>query len=124
MVRTAEKVREILAERGLACSIANARFVRPLDTELLRSAADHYSMVVTMEENIHSGGFGEHVADWYQEEGMKVSLLNISIPDGFVQQGTPDELYRLTGIDAESAAEKILEKTAAAKKAEDKAENL
>ena len=123
MVRTAEKVREILAEHGLACSIANARFVRPLDTELLRSAADHYSMVVTMEENIHSGGFGEHVADWYQEEGMKVSLLNISIPDGFVQQGTPDELCRLTGIDAESAAEKILEKTAAAGKAEDKAED-
>ena len=111
MVKTAEKVREILAEQGIVCSIANARFVRPLDTDLLRRAAGSYSMVVTMEENIRSGGFGEHVASWYKEEGIDIPLLNISIPDGFIQQGTPEELYRLTGIDAESIACKIMEKT-------------
>ena len=111
MVKTAEKVREILAEQGIVCSIANARFVRPLDTDLLRRAAGSYSMVVTMEENIRSGGFGEHVASWYKEEGIDIPLLNISIPDGFIQQGTPEELYRLTGIDAESIARKIMEKT-------------
>ena len=110
MVKTAEKVRELLADKGIVCSIANARFVRPLDTKLLRRAAGSYSMIVTMEENIHSGGFGEHVASWYKEEGMKVPLLNISIPDNFIEQGTPEELYRLTGIDAESVVEKILEK--------------
>ena len=111
MVKTAEKVRKILADKGIVCSIANARFVRPLDEELLRRAAGAYSMVVTMEENIHSGGFGEHVASWYKEAGIDIPLLNISIPDGFVEQGTPEELYRLTGIDAESIVGKIMERT-------------
>jgi 1-deoxy-D-xylulose-5-phosphate synthase len=111
MVKTAEKVRKILADKGIVCSIANARFVRPLDEELLRRAAGAYSMVVTMEENIHSGGFGENVASWYKEAGIDIPLLNISIPDGFVEQGTPEELYRLTGIDAESIVGKIMERT-------------
>jgi 1-deoxy-D-xylulose-5-phosphate synthase len=111
MVKTAEQVKERLQAQGVACSIANARFVRPLDTELLRKAAEKYSMIVTMEENIHSGGFGEHVAAWYEEEGLAVSLLNISIPDGFIVHGTPEELSRLTGIDAESIVKKITEKS-------------
>lgn len=111
MVKTAEQVKERLQAQGVACSIANARFVRPLDTEFLRKAAEKYSMIVTMEENIHSGGFGEHVAAWYEEEGLAVSLLNISIPDGFIVHGTPEELSRLTGIDAESIVKKITEKS-------------
>ena len=113
MVETAVKVREILAMQGISCSIANARFIRPLDTELLRRAAGSYSLVVTMEENVTSGGFGEHVASWYAQEGIAVPLLNISIPDLFVEQGTPDQLCRLMGIDAESVAEKILQKKTA-----------
>ena len=111
MVKTALGVREILKEQGLECSIANARFVQPLDTELLRKAAGKYSMVVTMEENVYSGGFGEHVAAWYAKEGICVQLLQIAIPDTFVTHGSPKELAQLTGIDAESVAGKILEKT-------------
>ena len=75
MVKTALKVREILKEQGLACSIANARFVQPMDTELLREAAGKYSLIVTMEENVHSGGFGEHVAAWYAEQDLDTELL-------------------------------------------------
>ncbi|HAB94493.1 MAG TPA: 1-deoxy-D-xylulose-5-phosphate synthase [Lachnospiraceae bacterium] len=111
MVRTAIKVRETLKERGLECSVANARFVRPLDTEFLREAAGKYSLVVTMEENVHSGGFGEHVAAWYAEQALNVPLLQIAIPDTFVTHGSPQELSRLTGIDAESVVSKILKKT-------------
>ena len=111
MVRTAIKVRETLKERGLECSVANARFVRPLDTEFLREAAGKYSLVVTMEENVHSGGFGEHVAAWYAEQALSVPLLQIAIPDTFVTHGSPQELSRLTGIDAESVVSKILKKT-------------
>lgn len=110
MVKTALKVREILKAKGLACSIANARFVRPIDTELLRKAAGEYSLVVTMEENIHSGGFGEHVAAWYAGQDLNVPLLQVAIPDTFVRHGSPQELCRLTGIDAESVAAGILKK--------------
>ena len=107
MVQTAVETAEILDAAGIQCSIANARFVCPLDTELLREAAREYDLVVTMEENICSGGFGEHVSAWYAREGILVRQLNISLPDAFVEHGKPEELRGLGGIDAASAAEKI-----------------
>ena len=107
MVKTALKVREMLAAQGQKCSIVNVRFVQPMDTECLREAAGKYSLVVTMEENVHSGGFGEHVAAWYAEQGLNVPLLQIAIPDMFVTHGTPQELCRLTGIDADTVVSKI-----------------
>ena len=110
MVRTAMEVRKILKDRGIACSLANARFVKPLDTQLLANAAGRYSMVVTMEENVKSGGFGEHVAAWYAEAGLPVQLLQIALPDSFVTHGTPEQLSELTGIDAETVARRILER--------------
>lgn len=117
MVKTALKVREALKAEGLDCSIANARFVQPMDTDFLREAAGKYSMVVTMEENVHSGGFGEHVAAWYAQEGLNVPLLQIAVPDTFVTHGSPQELYRLTGIDAQSVVSRILDKTEDGEKA-------
>ena len=110
MVRTAMEVRKILKDRGIACSLANARFVKPLDTQLLANAAGRYSMVVTMEENVKSGGFGEHVAAWYAEAGLPVQLLQIALPDAFITHGTPEQLSALNGIDAETVAHRILER--------------
>ena len=110
MVKTALQVKETLNAQGIECSIANARFVKPMDTELLREAAGKYPLIVTMEENVHSGGFGEHVAAWYAEEEMQVPLLQIAIPDTFVTHGSPQELCRLTGIDADSVVAKILQR--------------
>ena len=111
MVKTALKVREMLAAQGMKCSIVNARFVQPMDTELLREAAGEYSLIVTMEENVHSGGFGEHVAAWYAEQDIDAELLQIAIPDAFVPHGSPAQLCQLTGIDAESIVTKILKRT-------------
>ena len=110
MVKTALQVKETLNAQGIECSTANARFVKPMDTELLREAAGKYHLIVTMEENVHSGGFGEHVAAWYAEEEMQVPLLQIAIPDTFVTHGSPQELCRLTGIDADSVVAKILQR--------------
>lgn len=111
MVKTALKVREALRTQGIECSVANARFVQPFDTELLRESADKYSLIVTMEENVYSGGFGEHVAAWYAQNELSVNLLQIAIPDTFVTHGSPKELCRLTGIDANTVVKKILERT-------------
>ena len=111
MVKTAEEVRRLLAARGVESSIANARFVRPLDEDFLREAPARYRMIVTMEENVRSGGFGEHVAAWYADQGVEVPLVNISIPDRFVPHGAPDLLSRELGLDAESVAKRILDRT-------------
>ena len=111
MVKTALKVREMLAAQGMKCSIVNARFVQPMDTELLREAVGEHSLIVTMEENVHSGGFGEHVAAWYAEQDIDAELLQIAIPDAFVPHGSPAQLCQLTGIDAESIVTKILNRT-------------
>lgn len=121
MVECAVRVREILGADAVKCSVANARFVKPLDTELLAAAASQYSLIVTMEENVASGGFGEHVAAWYAEQGIRVPLLQIALPDSFVPHGSPAELMRITGIDPESVAQKIRSRLAGSGKGSDRA---
>ncbi len=109
MVRTAEQVRNTLKQRGYACSLINARFAKPYDAEMLSELPKKHALVVTMEENVASGGFGEHVAAFYQEQKTEVSLLSIAIPDEYVEHGNADVLRHEVGIDAESVVGRILE---------------
>lgn len=109
MVRTAEKTREILHGKGMNCSLVNARFVKPLDTEMLDELCSSHRLIVTMEENIKSGGFGEHVQSYMDEKHRDVPVLNISIPDRFVRHGSPDQLAAELGINAESVAGRVLD---------------
>ncbi|MCX4321180.1 MAG: 1-deoxy-D-xylulose-5-phosphate synthase, partial [Lachnospiraceae bacterium] len=66
MVETAMEVRELLKREGFAVSVVNARFAKPLDEEMLWEIARTHSVIVTLEEGIQRGGFGEAVAAWYQ----------------------------------------------------------
>ena len=108
MVKTGEKVREILHEKGMSCTLVNARFVKPLDTEMLDSLCPDHKMIVTMEENITSGGFGEHVQAYMDSCHRDIRTIGISIPDMFVRHGSPDQLAAELGIDAESIAARIV----------------
>ncbi len=108
MVRTGEKVREILRENGCPSSLVNVRFVRPFDTDMLDELAADHPLVVTMEENVQSGGFGEHVQAYCDESHRKLRVLNISVPDRFVPHGSPAQLAADLGIDADSVAARIL----------------
>lgn len=110
MVRTALAVRETLQLKGYACSIINARFVKPIDTEILDEASQDHSLIVTMEENVASGGFGEKVRDYLDESGYQGELLTISIPDEYVEHGNVDILREEVGIDAYSIQCRIEEK--------------
>ena len=65
MVKTAVAVRDALKAEGYPCSIINARFAKPLDEDALRYITEHHKVIVTMEENVISGGFGEHVTEFY-----------------------------------------------------------
>ena len=108
MVKTAVKVREMLKERGYHCSLINARFAKPLDYEMLTRTAKEHRLLVTLEENVKSGGFGEQVMDYLEECSLDVRLLNIAISDEYVEHGNVNILYQEVGIDAESVVKRII----------------
>lgn len=110
MVKTAEKVRRNLKEIGYSCTLLNARFVKPIDTQAIRELSAEHRLLVTMEENVRSGGYGEKVLDYVSEQRLPVQVLNISIPDEYVEHGNVDLLYEETGIDAESVTKRIIER--------------
>lgn len=107
MVRIAEQVREILKKAGHHVSLYNARFCKPIDKEAILFAGAKHKLIVTMEENVLSGGYGEKVLHYADENGVKARVLNIALPDAFIAHGTVDELFREAGIDAESVVRKI-----------------
>ena len=108
MVETAWQVRRKLAEKGIPTTVVNARFAMPLDKNCLRKLAESHPLLVTMEENVASGGFGEHVAAFLEEEALHTKVLRIAIPDCFVEHGSVGELKKALGLDADSVTEKIL----------------
>ncbi|MCR5656682.1 MAG: 1-deoxy-D-xylulose-5-phosphate synthase [Butyrivibrio sp.] len=110
MVKVAEKVRDILIDKGYNCSLTNARFVKPFDTEYIDKAAKNHKLIVTMEENVITGGFGQQVASYIYDKGYDLRQLIIAIPDEFVTHGSCDELFKMLGIDAESVANKVIHK--------------
>jgi 1-deoxy-D-xylulose-5-phosphate synthase len=108
MIPTAEKVRDLLKEKGHSCTLVNARFAKPFDREMIRHLAENHTLLVTMEENVKSGGMGEHIESFILEEKLDLSILTVSIPDQFVEHGSVDRLRELLKIDAASVAEQIL----------------
>ncbi len=109
MVKTAESVREALKEKGHSVSLINARFVKPIDEEAVREACRDHALIVTMEENVSTGGYGEKVLDFLNQSGLKTGLLSVSIPDAYVEHGNVELLKQQIGIDAESVTRRILE---------------
>lgn len=109
MVKTAEDVRFRLNEKGINCTLINARFVQPFDKERIKELVKDHRLLVTMEENVYSGGFGEHVASWILSECVSLSLLSIAIPDSYVEHGSVDKLKELLCIDTDSIVTRIIE---------------
>lgn len=109
MVKTAEAVYAILKENGYQCSLINARFAKPLDEETLLAVTENHKLIVSMEENVINGGFGEHITRFYQEHGRPVEVLNIAIPDEYVEHGNVDILRREVGIDQDTIAARTVE---------------
>ncbi len=106
MVETAVEVKVILEASGLNSSVINVRFVNPLDEEILEELMQQHSLVVTMEEGVAAGGFGESVAAWYEGKGMQVHT--IALPNQFIEHGSVKELKEKYGLDKDSVANKIL----------------
>jgi 1-deoxy-D-xylulose-5-phosphate synthase len=110
MVKEAEQVRTMLKAQGHQATLVNVRFVKPMDTELLDRILENHRYVVTIEENVQSGGFGEHVIDYYQQSGSNVICIPIAIPDRYVEQGDVPTLLRVNGLSPEQIVAKIIGK--------------
>lgn len=110
MVKTAEAVRDILKKAGHSCSLVNARFVKPLDEAMVEKAAAGHDLLVTMEENVASGGFGERVQSFLNDRALAAEELSIAIPDAYVEHGSVELLKKELLMDADSVAARIMEK--------------
>ncbi len=109
MVRVALKVAKELMKFGISAEVINARFIKPLDTKVILASAEKTKKVVTMEDNVISGGFGSAVLQVIAQsdiEGVKVKMFGY--PDEFVRHGNTDQIHRLYGLDYQSIACEIL----------------
>ena len=108
MVKTAVSVREELKEAGHEASLINARFVKPLDGEAVEEACRTHRLIVSLEENVASGGMGERILECISERGLKADFLGISLPDTYVEHGNVEILKKAAGVDADSIVSRIL----------------
>lgn len=108
MVETAVEVRQRLKTKGYSVTLINARFVKPIDEECLESLSDTHYIYVTMEENVLNGGFGESVLRFVNSFDNKVNVMNIAIPNLYVEHGSIEMLKKESGIDTDSIVERII----------------
>ncbi|MCC0737588.1 1-deoxy-D-xylulose-5-phosphate synthase [Clostridioides sp. ZZV14-5902] len=107
MVKYALEAKEILLEEGINPTIVNARFLKPMDEELLHALFKNHKNVVTVEDNVITGGFGSRISKFIIDNGYKVNILNIAIPEEFIKHGNADELYNFVGLSPKCIADKI-----------------
>lgn len=107
MVSTAEHIREKWKAEGCPCTLANARFVKPVDTVLIDRLAEKHDKFVTLEENVLQGGFGLQVTAYIHQHYPHIKVLNIALPDAYVEHGNVSKLREALGIDSDSVVKKM-----------------
>ncbi len=105
------KAAEALAQRGIAPTVIDARFAKPLDRDLILNAARHHEALITVEEGA-VGGFGSHVAQLLADEGVfdrGLKFRSMVLPDIFIDQASPERMYQVAGMDAAQIEAKVLQ---------------
>lgn len=108
MFEEAEKTRRAIKKIGYNCSLINARFVKPLDGEMIDELSKTHRLIVTIEENILFGGFGERVSDYVLKNHIPVQVLSLALPDDYIEHGSVDLLRREVLLDANSMTKRIV----------------
>ena len=108
MVKTAVDVVKLLEAEGITATLINARFAMPFDKEAIKELPAEHSLLVTMEENVQSGGFGEHVTEYVKTNGIALEVLTVALPDCYVEHGNVEVLKKELHVDAESVAKRII----------------
>ena len=104
-----KKAAEILSSKGIELTIVDARFAKPLDEKLIMEIATSHEVVITIEEG-SIGGFGSHVAQLFSERGVfdkGLKFRSMFLPDSFLDQDTPEAMYKKAGLNCDSIVEKI-----------------
>ena len=105
------KSSEILQKKGINLTIIDARFAKPLDENLLWQVANEHEILITVEEG-STGGFGSHVSKFLTDKNLldnNLKLRNMVLPDKFIDQDKPEQMYKIAGLDAFNIADKVLE---------------
>ncbi|MCD8379062.1 MAG: 1-deoxy-D-xylulose-5-phosphate synthase [Lachnospiraceae bacterium] len=108
MVEEAMGVRSLLLEKGLDITVVNGRFIKPIDERAILVQAACHDLLVTMEDNVLTGGYGAAVGACLMENGVSIPVYRVGVPDQFIEHGSIPELKRMLRIDAESVAQEIL----------------
>ena len=95
--------------KQLGATVVNMRFIKPIDSELILELAKTHDVLVTLEENVIPGGAGSAVNNFLQAQRILMPVLNIGLPDSFVEQGTREELLAICGLDVQGINDKITE---------------
>jgi 1-deoxy-D-xylulose-5-phosphate synthase len=98
---------EILAERGISVTVADARFAKPIDAGLAAQLAAEHELLVTVEEGVLAGGFGSAVWETLSDAGLSPRILRVGLPDRYVTHGTPNLLHEEVGFTGQRIAERI-----------------
>ena len=107
MVSTGEHVREKLKARGYSCTLVNARFAKPMDTDMLDRLCRNHDLIVTMEENVLRGGLGMCATRYIHEHYPQVRVIQVALPDAYVEHGNVSLLREMLGIDSDSVIRRL-----------------
>lgn len=108
MASLARDIRKELKHSGFYCSLVNARFVKPIDEKMLEHLAKDHRLLVTIEENVLSGGFGSQVLDYVSQARLDLQVCTVGIADEYVEHGNVDVLRQVTGLDKKAVVERII----------------
>ena len=107
MVSCAEHIRAKVRKEGKACTLVNGRFVKPIDYGMMDRLAQDHSVIVTLEENVLRGGAGEEITAYIHSHYPEIRVVNIGLPDTYVEHGSVSVLRKALGIDSDSIIERL-----------------
>ncbi len=108
MFEAAVEVRNELKKQGYRCTLVNARFVKPIDEALIEELCQDHRLIATIEENVQTGGFGEHVMEYVSRKCKNIQVLSLALPDDYVEHGSIKALREETGLDVETMTGKLM----------------
>ena len=107
----ADAIAELEKETQASIAHYDLRFLKPLDTQMLNEIGERFDKIVTVEDGARIGGMGTAILEYMEDNGWSPRIKRLGLPDQFVPHGSPDELYRLVGLDKDSikqAAKQLL----------------
>lgn len=108
MLPAAVEAAAIAGSEGVTADVYDMRYLKPLDTEILRSVAEKGLPIVTVEDGALAGGFGSAVTEWLNDNGYRLLVKRIGIADKFIAQGSVSELHKICGLDSRSIADAVV----------------